>query len=59
MQDDYVMASVNTQMYMALMENIAILSTTMQRSPYTGKPCGLASCVRLSMLCGEIKIPLG
>ena len=28
----------------------------MQRSPYTGKPRGLASCVRLSMLCGEIQI---
>ena len=27
----------------------------MQRSPYTGKPRGFASCVHLSMLCGEIK----
>ena len=37
-RNDYIMASVNTQIYMVLMENIAILLTSMQRSAYTRKP---------------------
>ena len=58
--NDFVMhASVNTRIYMVLMENIAILLASMQCSPYTGKPRGLAGCVRLRLLCGEITIPCG